>query len=49
MTAFWSSVMLGTERYHGSLLLMHLRHAGQMMLEMFTRWLEPRALNLARL
>ncbi len=39
ITAFWSSVMLGAGRYHGSPMLTHLRHAGEITPEMFTRWL----------
>ncbi|MFY8106085.1 MAG: group III truncated hemoglobin [Elstera sp.] len=39
LTDFWSSVMLGTGRYHGSPMLAHLRHADTLTPEMFTRWL----------
>ncbi len=39
LTAFWSSVMLGSGRYHGSPMLAHLRHSDKITPEMFTRWL----------
>jgi hemoglobin len=40
LSAFWSSVMLTSGRYKGSPMAAHLRHAGSMKPEMFTRWLE---------
>ncbi|KJV09817.1 preprotein translocase subunit TatC [Elstera litoralis] len=39
LAAFWSSVMLGTRRYHGSPMLAHLRHADRLTPAMFARWL----------
>jgi hemoglobin len=40
LSAFWSSVMLTSGRYKGSPMAAHMRHAGQIRPEMFSRWLE---------
>jgi hemoglobin len=40
LSAFWSSIMLGSGRYKGSPMAAHLRHAREISLEMFDRWLE---------
>jgi hemoglobin len=39
LTAFWSSITLGTGRYKGRPMPVHLRHAPAMTRENFTRWL----------
>lgn len=39
LTAFWSSVMLGSGRYKGSPMAAHLKHAAEIRPEMFDRWL----------
>jgi hemoglobin len=39
MGAFWSSVMLGSGRYHGSPVAAHLKHADGITQPMFARWL----------
>ena len=39
MTAFWSSVMLSTGRYHGQPVPVHLKHREVIKPEMFARWL----------
>ena len=39
LTAFWSSVMLGTGRYHGRPMVAHARLADRITPEMFARWL----------
>lgn len=36
---FWSSVMLGSGRYKGNPVVIHLLHAPRMTPEMFARWL----------
>ena len=38
LTDFWSSVMLGTGRYHGNPMAAHLKHGIEPAF--FTRWLE---------
>lgn len=37
---FWSSVMLGSGRYKGNPVVMHLMHAHRIAPSMFSRWLE---------
>ena len=39
LTDFWSSVMLGTGRYKGYPVALHLRHAASLTPELFRRWL----------
>jgi len=39
LTAFWSSVMLGSGRYKGSPMAAHLAHADAIDAAMFDRWL----------
>ncbi|NDW07156.1 group III truncated hemoglobin [Jiella pacifica] len=39
LTAFWSSVILGTGRYKGNPFAAHLRHAETIDPSMFDRWL----------
>ncbi|MDE1918109.1 MAG: group III truncated hemoglobin [Sphingomonadales bacterium] len=39
MADFWSSVMLGSGRYHGQPMAAHLRHRHDIAPEMFDRWL----------
>ena len=39
-TAFWSSVMLSSARYHGKPVQMHAKHLDVLTPGMFTRWLE---------
>jgi len=36
---FWSSVMLGSGRYKGNPVALHMRHADAMTAERFERWL----------
>ena len=40
LTDFWSSIMLGTGRYKGNPVALHLIHADGMTAERFDRWLE---------
>jgi hemoglobin len=40
MSAFWSSVMLSSGRYHGKPVQMHAKHLDVLTPAMFTRWLE---------
>lgn len=37
---FWSSVMLGSGRYKGNPVALHLIHADRLAPELFARWLE---------
>ena len=39
LQAFWSSVMLGSGRYKGQPMAVHLRQEAHMTAEAFTRWL----------
>lgn len=39
MTAFWSSVMLASGRYHGDPMRAHLKHRNAIAPDMFARWL----------
>lgn len=39
LTSFWSSVMLGTGRYKGQPVPVHMRHSDQITPELFERWL----------
>lgn len=39
LTSFWSSVMLGTGRYKGQPVPVHMRHRDQITPELFDRWL----------
>lgn len=39
MTRFWSSVMLGTGRYHGQPVAAHMQHREAMDPSLFARWL----------
>jgi hemoglobin len=39
LTAFWSSVMLGSGRYKGNPFAAHQRHAEELRPELFDRWL----------
>lgn len=39
LSDFWSSVMLTSGRYHGNPMQAHLKHAGAIRPEMFSRWL----------
>lgn len=39
LTDFWSSVMLGTGRYKGYPVALHMRHAAQLTPELFRKWL----------
>lgn len=39
LTDFWSSVMLGTGRYKGYPVALHLRHAAHLTPDLFRRWL----------
>ena len=39
LTAFWSSVMLGSGRYKGNPFAVHQAHAAQLSPELFDRWL----------
>ncbi len=40
MSAFWSSVMQSSGRYHGKPVQMHAKHLDALIPAMFTRWLE---------
>lgn len=40
ITAFWSSVMLGSGRYQGQPLPAHMRHRGALSPALFQRWLQ---------
>jgi hemoglobin len=39
LCAFWSSVMLTSGRYKGNPMAAHMKHAGRITPELFTRWL----------
>jgi len=39
MAQFWSSVMLGSGRYHGNPVAAHLKHRAMLHPAMFARWL----------
>lgn len=39
LTDFWSSVMVGSGRYHGNPMAAHLKHQAMMDPAMFDRWL----------
>ncbi|MFT8815292.1 group III truncated hemoglobin [Acetobacter fabarum] len=39
LTAFWSSVMLGSGRYKGQPVPVHMQHRDRMTPELFDRWL----------
>ncbi len=39
LTAFWSSIMLGTGRYKGNPMAAHMKHHAFIKPEMFDRWL----------
>jgi truncated hemoglobin YjbI len=39
LTAFWSSVMLGTGRYKGQPVPVHMQHRDRITPELFDRWL----------
>jgi hemoglobin len=40
LTAFWSSIMLGSGRYKGSPVAEHVKHAGRITAPLFARWLD---------
>ncbi len=40
LTAFWSSVMLTSGRYHGNPMLAHFQHKERLTSALFARWLE---------
>lgn len=40
MVDFWSAMMLGTSRYRGNPLMMHIKHKARITPDLFGRWLE---------